>query len=234
MLSSTVRLRVLGVVVGIVLCRLGWAAEQPPSAPAKEHAFEKDIKQYEAADQKTPPPKGAILFVGSSTIRMWKTLEKDMAPLTVMNRGFGGSQVSDVVYYADRIVIPYQPKSIVFYAGDNDLASGKQPAQILDGFKAFVEKVRTALPDVPIYFFSIKPSPSRAKLWPTAQDANKLVQEYAQKATGVTYVDVATEMLKDGQARPELFLKDMLHMNADGYAIWTRIVKAALGAKPDK
>jgi lysophospholipase L1-like esterase len=123
----------------------------------------------------------------------------------------------------------------VYYEGDNDLQSGRKPEQIRDDVKTFVEKVRAALPQVKIYVLSVKPSPSRARLWPSAQETNKLLRELAKETKGVAYIDVAGEMLKDGQARSELFLKDNLHMNAEGYAIWTRIVKAALtGNEPEK
>ena len=207
-------------------------ASKLPEAAAKtaekKLPFEDDIRRYEEADKRTPPPKGAVLFIGSSSIRMWNTLAKDMAPLTVLNRGFGGSRASDVLNFIDRIVIPYQPKSIVYYEGDNDLASGRKPEQIRDDVRKFVEQVRAALAEVPVYVISIKPSPSRAKLWADGQVANNLLLEYAKTAKGVTFIDVATEMLKDAEAYPQLFLKDNLHMNAQGYAIWTRIIKAAL------
>lgn len=221
-----------GLMVLSAFCAAGlFGAARAVEEAAKKVPFEDDIAKYEEADKKTPPPKGAVLFVGSSSIRMWRTVAKDMAPLTVLNRGFGGSKASDALYFADRIVIPYAPKAIVYYEGDNDLAAKRKPEQVRDDVKAFVEKVRAALPDVPIHIISIKPSPSRAKLWPVAEEANKLLQDYAKTVKGVTYVDVATEMMKDGKAREELFGKDMLHMNADGYAIWTKKVKEALGVK---
>lgn len=229
-------LRGLGLLVALSVAAVVWPArceEQTKEAPPKKLPFEDEIRKYEEADKKAPPPKGAVLFVGSSSIRMWRTVEKDMAPLPALNRGFGGSKAADVLPFVDRIVTPYAPKAIVYYEGDNDIVSGKKPEQVRDDVAKFVDAVRKALPDVPIYVIAVKPSPSRVKHWPAYQELNKLLQEYAKAAKGVTYVDVATEMLKDGQPRPELFLKDMLHMNADGYAIWTKTVRAALGVKDD-
>lgn len=218
----------LFVLLPALLSAQGWTAEEVAPEAAKKLPFEDEIKRYEEADRKSPPPKGAVLFVGSSSIRMWRTLAADMAPLTVINRGFGGSKACDVLNFIDRIVTPYAPQSIVYYEGDNDLQAGRKPEQIRDDVRAFAGQVCAALPGVKIYMLSIKPSPSRAKLWPSAQEANKLLREFAKETKGVAYVDVSTEMLKDGQARQELFLQDNLHMNPDGYAIWTRIIKAAL------
>jgi len=227
--------RVLCLLFLVLLPAQGRTAEAAPPAEAKKLPFEDEIKRYEEADKKSPPPKGAVLFVGSSSIRMWRSVAADMAPLPAVNRGFGGSKASDVLNFIDRIVTPYEPGSIVYYEGDNDLQSGRKPEQIRDDVKTFVEKVRAALPQVKIYVLSVKPSPSRARLWPSAQETNKLLRELAKETKGVAYIDVAGEMLKDGQARSELFLKDNLHMNAEGYAIWTRIVKAALtGNEPEK
>ena len=224
----------VSLLVAVLAMAVAWTArceEGTKDAPAKKLPFEAEIRKYEEGDQKSPPPKGAVLFVGSSSIRMWKTLEKDFAPLAVLNRGFGGSKASDVLPFVERIVTPYEPKQIVYYEGDNDIVSGRKPEQVRDDVKAFVEQVRAKLPDARIYLIAVKPSPSRFKQWPAYQELNKLLQDYAKAAKGVAYVDVVPEMLKDGQPRPELFLKDMLHMNADGYAIWTKAVRAALEAK---
>ena len=134
------------------------AQEQQP-AP-----FENEIKAFEQSDKTNPPPKDAVLFVGSSSIRLWKTLEQDMPGMKVINRGFGGSQVEHSVRYADRIVLPYRPKLIVFYAGDNDIAAGKTPNRVLEDFKAFVAKVKTALPNTKILYVSIRPSVARCPM----------------------------------------------------------------------
>jgi lysophospholipase L1-like esterase len=193
---------------------------------AAEAPFEKEIRAFEAADKDHPPPRDAVLFIGSSSIRLWDTLAKDFPDVPVINRGFGGSQVADSVRYADRIAIPYRPRMIVMYAGDNDIAAAKSPGRVRDDFRAFVEKVRGPLPDVPVLYIAIKPSLARWKLVDQIKEANRLISEYAKKTKGVEYVDVFTPMLTaEGTPRKELFRDDGLHMNRKGYELWASILR---------
>jgi lysophospholipase L1-like esterase len=149
-----------------------------------------------------------------------------MAPLKVINRGFGGSQAADVIYYTDRIVIPYQPTKIIFYEGDNDIAHGKSPEQVLTDCQTFVEKVHTALPDTIIYFLSIKPSLAREHLWKTMQKANALLEEYTKAHEFLEFIDISNAMHdKTGKLRLNIFQPDGLHLNAAGYQIWTEVIK---------
>ena len=169
------------------------------------------------------------MFIGSSSIVKWKTLAEDFPGMPVINRGFGGSRIPDSIRFADRIVLPYHPKRIFLYAGDNDIAGGHSPQQVLADFKTFVETVRAGQSDVPIYFISLKPSPSRAKFIPKVLEANSLIQAYTKEGKDLFYIDVATPMLdSEGKARPELFGKDMLHMNRSGYEIWIKIIAPLL------
>ena len=142
------------------------------------HPFEKEIAAYEAADKTTPPPQGAIVFTGASGIRFWKTLAQDFPGLTVLNRGFGGSQLSDSIRFAERIVIPYHPKAVVIQAGGNDINAGKTPEQVLADFQAWVTKVRAALPDVRLIYLGQGPSPARWAQREKQQQANQLVRDY--------------------------------------------------------
>lgn len=184
-----------------------------------------DMDRFAAQDAAHPPPRGAVLFIGSSSIRFWTTLDRDFPGMATINRGFGGSQVRDSTFYAGRIVVPYAPSRIVFYAGDNDLAAGRSPHQVAGDFAAFVQRVRRDLPAVPIAYVSIKPSPSRAQLQPLIAQANASVQAEAATLPGVSYLDVYTPMLDaQGRPRPELFGPDMLHMAPAGYAIWRQKV----------
>src|SRR6267378_4228626 len=141
--------------------------------------WEPEIKKFEEADRQNLPPKGAVLFIGSSSIQLWKSLADDFPGTKVINRGFGGSELADSTFYVDRIVIPYRPKIVVLYAGDNDLANGKTPQHVFEDYKAFVERVHRKLPDTRIAFISIKPSPSRASLLQSMKDANGLIKAYA-------------------------------------------------------
>jgi lysophospholipase L1-like esterase len=189
--------------------------------------FEPEIKAFEAADRTNPPPKNAILFVGSSTIRLWKTLAQDFPDLKVINRGFGGSHLSDSTFFADRIILPYQPKTIVLYAGDNDLAAGKTPEQVFADCQAFIQKIRAKLPETRIVYLSIKPSPSRWHLKDQIQAANRMIS--GLKDDRLLFIDTYSPMLNpDGQPRAELFQKDNLHMNAEGYKLWTSLIKPYL------
>lgn len=194
-----------------------------------ESKWEKDIAKFEEADQQTPPPKDAVLFVGSSSVRLWKTLAQDFPGVTVINRGFGGSQIPDSTEFAERIIWPYQPRQIVFYAGDNDIAGKASPQKVLEDYQAFVAKVREKLPETPIIFLSIKPSVARASMLPAQQEANALIRDYIATDKTQTYVDVSTPLLgPDGQPNPALFVQDGIHMKPEGYALWTEILTPLL------
>ena len=209
------------VVLAVLAAGVASAAKPEPAEPP----FEKEIRAFEAADAKSPPAPGGVLFVGSSSIRLWATLAKDFPDLPVINRGFGGSQIADSTRYADRIVIPYKPRTIVMYAGDNDVAAGKSPERVLTDFKAFVEKVHAALPETQVLFISIKPSVARWELVGKMREANRLVREFAESDEKLGYVDVFTPMLgEDGKPRGELLGPDGLHLNEKGYAVWREVV----------
>jgi lysophospholipase L1-like esterase len=196
--------------------------------PADPGRWEAEIKKFEATDRLHPPPAGGVVFVGSSSIRLWK-LADSFPGMEVLNRGFGGSYLADSARYADRIVTPYAPRVIVVYAGDNDLAGGRSPEQVRDAYRDFVTNVRAKLPKTPIIFIGIKPSPSRWKLADKAKAANLLIAEVQRGDPTQKFVDVWQPMLgSDGQPRPELFLKDQLHMNEQGYKIWADLLKPLL------
>lgn len=187
-------------------------------------AWEADMQRFEAADAQSPPPRGGVLFIGSSSIRFWDTLAQDFPGVPVINRGFGGSELRDSTWYADRIIMPYAPRQILIYAGDNDLNAGRTPQQLRADFIAFVERVRRGLPKAKIAYISNKPSPSRAQLLPVQREANTLIAAEA-KRLGVDYIDIFTPMLDaSGQPDESLFIEDRLHMNRAGYVIWQRAI----------
>jgi lysophospholipase L1-like esterase len=214
------------VALLLALSLVGAAPSTTPSASAK---FEKEIAAFEAADRENPPAEDAVLFVGSSTFRLWKTLAKDFAPHAVINRGFGGSEVADSVYFADRIVIPNRPRMIVMFAGSNDINAGKSPEQVLADYQAFVAKVRAALPDVRIAYLSIAACPAR---WAQAEkqlEANHLIRDFARSGTNLDYIEVWDQLLgPDGKPRADLYLADGLHPNADGYKVRAAAIRPLL------
>jgi lysophospholipase L1-like esterase len=187
------------------------------------------IDKFTQADATHPPPRDAVVFVGSSSIVKWTSLAQDFPGVQVINRGFGGSELEDSVYYADRIVIPYQPRTVVLYAGDNDLNAGKSPERVLADFKDFVARIHTALPKARVVFIAIKPSPSRWKIKDKVIRANELIAAECARDKRLAFADIYTPMLDaNGEPRPELFVKDMLHMNAAGYAVWRPVVAPLL------
>lgn len=209
---------------------VGWVAlvavlpclGQPQQPKPDPNRFAAEIEAFAQWDSKNAAPAAPVLFVGSSSIRMWRT-RASFPQSPVINRGFGGAHISDVVHFADRIVLPYAPRLIVFYAGDNDVAAGKSASQVLCDYRRFVELVQARLPHTGIIFVSIKPSPSRWSWWPEMSKANNLVKAFSGKSGRLFFADLATPLLAgDGKPDPGLFLDDRLHLNAQGYAVWTR------------
>ena len=198
---------------------------------AQTNPFENEIKAFEAKDSINKPISGQILLYGSSTIRFWNSYEADFANknLKVVNRGFGGSQTSDANQFFDRVVVPQKPKYIFFYEGDNDINAGKSVDSTFMAYQTFVKKVKTQLPKTHIVFFAIKPSPSRIKHFDKQKEFNKRLWQWAQTEKGLYFIDTFTRMFdKEGKPDAKLFKADMLHMNADGYAIWTKEVQKFL------
>jgi lysophospholipase L1-like esterase len=193
--------------------------------------WEPAIHEFEEQDKVHPPKPGCIVFAGSSSFRYWDTLVSDMKPLDVINRGFGGSEFSDLDQYANRIVIAYRPRAVVVYEGDNDLAQGssKTPEMVASDFRKFVQTVHAALPDTWIYILAIKPSKLRWNQWPAMQAANKMMQDYAATQQRVQYIDIATPMFDaNGNLPRDLFKADGLHPTPKLYAMWTSILKPIL------
>ena len=205
------------------------ACRFPAAAQAGGRPWESEIRAFEAADRAHPPSRGAVLFIGSSTIRMWKTLAKDFPEQKVLNRGFGGCQIADCTYYADRIVIPYQPRLIVLRAGGNDIAAGKTPEQVRDDFQAFVKRVRAELPQVRIAYMAINATPARWGNVEREKKANLLIKESIARGENLDYIDTFdATMDANGKPRKELFALDRLHFNAEGYRILVSVVRSHL------
>jgi hypothetical protein len=193
--------------------------------------FESAIGAFEESDRESPPDPGGIVFVGSSSIRFWSTLEDDMAPLPVVNRGFGGAHFLHVVHNTDRIVLAYEPKAVVVYAGDNDIAAGTPVEAVVSGFQEFVARIHQQLPETEIYYLPIKPSKLRWTLWPKMQQANAQIETLTRHDARLHFIDVATPLLDaDGEPRDDVFIVDGLHLNEKGYRAWTEAVAPVLRA----
>lgn len=204
----------------------------PAAEPPSPSQWEPEIHKFQESDRQNPPRRGGVVFVGSSSIRLWTTLAADFPGVNVLNRGFGGSALADSTHFAGRIIVPYRPRLIVLYAGDNDLANGRSPRRVLMDFAAFVKRVRKDLPKAKIAFVSIKPSPARKALMAMAKSTNRLIQDYTRHKEDLLYIDIVTPMLTpDGQPRAELFVEDGLHLNAAGYALWKQVIAPYLQPK---
>ncbi|HEY9132871.1 MAG TPA: SGNH/GDSL hydrolase family protein [Dyella sp.] len=217
--------RIVCLMLLTLLAGAAWADQPQPSQWGPE------IAAFTAKDRQQPPPKEGVLFIGSSSIHAWTTLAQDFPGVPVINRGFGGSAIADSTYYADRIAVPYKPRVIVMYAGDNDMAEGAGPEQVLHDVQAFVALVRRALPHTAIVYISIKPSVARENLWPSMREANAKIAHWMHGREGLRFVDISAAMLDaQGRPRPELLREDGLHMTAAGYAIWVAELKPVLAA----
>jgi len=212
-----------------LLCMLlllpAWAAAHD-NQPNDHTQWNQEIAAFESADHVNMPAPGTVLFIGSSSIRFWTSVASDFAEMRTINRGFGGSEIDDSTYFADRIVAPYKPGAIVMYAGDNDIADGDSPQHVLEDFQAFVRKARSLDARVPIAFIAIKPSMARKALLPQIRQANIKIRDWAATQKAVAYLDIFTPMLgPDGQPQSKWFREDGLHMNRSGYELWIGIVK---------
>src|SRR6267142_5167601 len=188
--------------------------------------WEKEISAYEASDKTNPPPKGALLFFGSSTVRMWKSLPQDFPNAKVINRGFGGSQIVDSTHFAERVIFPYEPSKVFLRAGGNELWAGKSAEEVFGDFKEFVAKVHGKLPKTEIVFVSLSPSIARWKQADKEKAVNTMIEEFVKHNRGLKYIDTYPLPLgSDRQPRPELFLPDKLHFNAEGYKLLAECVR---------
>lgn len=190
--------------------------------------FSKAIEIFKNWDVKNSFPKQPVLFAGSSSIRLWKT-QQDFPKLKVINRGFGGAHISDILHYIDETVLKYQPQVIVFYCGDNDVAADKNAEKVLGDFQLFCEKVSNVLPSTKIIYLPIKPSILRWSFWPEMQKTNELIESYIDNNNNFYHCDIVSPMLDDkGMPLKELFIEDNLHLSNEGYAVWKKQLKPLL------
>jgi len=213
---------------------VGLGGGHKQAADPDPNRWKEAIETFEQWDSQNSVPDNAVLFVGSSSIWQWAT-HKYFPEFPVINRGFGGSHISDVNFFAKRIVLAYKPRVIVFYAGDNDIAEGKEPRRVFDDYRKFAGLVRENLPATRIIFISIKPSPSRWSLWPAMNEANEMVREFSAKDKRLYFADAASVLLGgNGEPNVELFEKDKLHLNDKGYEVWTAVIKPIISRSLNK
>jgi lysophospholipase L1-like esterase len=210
-----------------VVVAMSWWSSRAANAQGAPDYWEKDIAAFEAADRLSAPPKGEVVFVGSSTIRLWD-LKAAFPDLKALNRGFGGSAMTDATRYLDRIVVPYAPRLVVVYAGDNDIM-GTTAEQITIAFEQFVRAVHAKLPETRIVYIGIKPSLLRWAQVDRMRAANVMIEQFCQRDDRLAFVDVDHAMLGwDEKPRPELYVQDGLHLTPAGYQILTVLVRPFL------
>jgi lysophospholipase L1-like esterase len=210
----------------LVMCMLSPLRGQDTERPLRDHErWAKDIAKFEQRDRERMPAKNQIVFAGSSSMVYWKT-NKHFPEMVIINRGFGGSHLSDSIHYVEKVILKYEPRIVLLYAGDNDLADEVKPEHIRDDFVKLVGIIHQRLPKTKVLYIAIKPSPDRWGLFDVQERTNRLIEEVCQKDKRLKYVDIVTPMLgEDGKPRAEFYRDDGLHLNEKGYELWTSIIK---------
>jgi lysophospholipase L1-like esterase len=215
------------LIVSLSFFLLSQPADQTDPDPKR---YQNEIETFLQWDAKNSYPENAILFVGSSSIRMWPT-HLAFPAYPAINRGFGGAHISDVIFYYETVIKKYQPGIIVFYAGDNDVAAGKPVAQVFEDYKQLIAMIKADNPSCQLIYLPIKPSISRWHFWPTMEEINSRIENYNQEKDNLYYLDLATPMIgKSGRPNERLFIEDGLHLNAEGYALWQALLHPLLDA----
>jgi len=190
--------------------------------------FDREIENFLISDAQNFPEKGQILFTGSSSIRIWKSLQEDMDGLQTIRRGFGGATIPEIINYSEQIIFPYEPSKIIFYCGENDHYINSS-YKIYESFQIIERLIHKRLPETKLYFVSIKPSIARKTMWKQMSGTNRIIKEYTKITPKTYYIDVASAMFNDNfSIKKDIFISDKLHMNNKGYDIWTAIIKPIL------
>lgn len=222
-------------LVSILAFSIALLAAANSHGQVQPHHFEANVLAYEASDKTNPPPHNAILLVGDSQFFRWKTVHEDLPGYTIINRGIDSFQMSDLLYFADRLVLPYQPRMIVLHVGGNDVHNGRGATNILADFQAFVAGVRKQMPQVPIAFTSLTPGPGRWSEVPQRKEANRIIKDYIATQPGLLFIDLWDAMLTpDGQPREDLWTADRIHPNHEGYLIRVKIMRPLIGPPDQK
>lgn len=232
-------LRVVALLLGLLVLGLSWPAwmlydEIQKARSDDPLVWEDAISELESDTAGRYAPGQAVVFIGSSSIRLWRNLEEDMSPIPVIQHGFGGAKLNDVVHYADRLVSAYQPLAVVVFAGTNDIdpAASKSPETLLASYQDFVSRVRSKQPQLPIFYIGITPSPRRWSVWPIAQTTNQLIAQWSVADPNLHVIDTSAALMDStGEPDPDNYLFDGLHLSKRGYAIWRDIIRERLLAE---
>jgi len=226
---------VLVLLLSVVLyCGTRFGLEISKAASEDPAVWAAEIAAFERADREQPPPPEPILFVGSSSIRLWRSLAEDMAPLVVLRRGFGGAKIGDVVSYADRIITPYRPRAVVVYVGGNDLwalfgNAAKEPEQVVSGYRELVAKLHAAAPQTPVCFIALKATLRSADQRKRTRAVNALTARYVEEDPRLHFIDANAGLQgADGEPDPRFLMLDGMHLNAQGYAVWAPAIRERL------
>jgi lysophospholipase L1-like esterase len=229
-------IKVIAILLGVLLLGLSWPAwrlygEILNARSEDPLVWEEAVSALEAKTRNRHAPGEAVVFIGSSSIRLWNTLDEDMSPMPVIQHGFGGAKLNAVVHYAERLVSAYQPRAVVVFAGTNDIdpAASKSPEVLLASYQAFVEKVRSEQPDLPIFYIAITPSPRRWSVWPIAQSTNRLIENWSESDPNLHFIDTSAALLDSkGEPKRDNYFFDGLHLSKRGYKIWGEIIRQRL------
>jgi hypothetical protein len=229
-------LKYLGILLALAVLAASWPAwrlfvELDKARSEDPLVWEEDIRALETATRGSFPPGEAVVFIGSSSIRFWDSLHVDLAPIPVIQHGFGGAKLNDVVYYADRLVSAYRPRAVVVFAGSNDITprDAKTPEILLASYRKFVSKVRQHQPDLPIYYIAITPSPRRWVVWPIAQTTNAFILNFCATDDKLHFIDTGPALLSSaGEPDPPNYFFDKLHLSEKGYRLWSSIIRPRL------
>jgi len=229
-------IKIIGVLLGLLLLGISWPAWQlygeiRNARSESPLVWEEAVSALESKTRNLHAPGQAVVFIGSSSIRLWDTLEEDMSPIPVIQHGFGGAKLNAIVHYAERLVSAYRPRAVVVFAGTNDIdpAASKAPEVLLASYQAFVQKVRSKQPELPIFYIGITPSPRRWAVWPIAQSTNRLIENWSKADPNLHFIDTSAALLgSNGEPNRDNYFFDGLHLSKRGYGIWREIIRQRL------
>jgi lysophospholipase L1-like esterase len=224
--------KIIFLIISLILFSdKSWAATQSEQSYKSPLPLTTEVNNYLRQDKHKPVKKHGIVITGSSSIRVWQPeIHNNFTQVDVIARGFGGSNMNDLLYFSEALITQYQPRAVAIYEGDNDIAQGISPELILKKFIALNNKLRRSLPDIRVYFISIKPSIARQSMWPKMVETNQLIQGICNALQHCTYIDVASKLLKDGLPKQDIFIDDGLHLNKKGYQLWSEAIVGVIEA----